>query len=243
VTLSAVTVLGFLLGVRHATDADHVVAITTIICRERTPRAAMLVGGLWGIGHTVTILIVGGAIILFGLVIPPRIGVAMELLVSAMLIVLGLMNLTGAGRRIRSQVQVHAHAHAHAHDHDHDHDHAGPDAAAHVAAHARAAFASVATLRPLAIGVVHGLAGSAAIALLVLTTIRDPARSLIYLGVFGGGTVLGMMFLTTAMMLPIALAARRFGSLEAIMARVTGAISLAFGLFLIYQVGFAGVPG
>jgi high-affinity nickel permease len=235
VTLSAVTVLGFLLGVRHATDADHVVAITTIICRERTPRAAMLVGGLWGIGHTVTILIVGGAIILFGLVIPPCVGVAMELLVSAMLIVLGLMNLTGAGRRIRSQV--------HAHAHDHDHDHAGPDAAAHVAAHARAAFASVATLRPLAIGVVHGLAGSAAIALLVLTTIRDPARSLIYLGVFGGGTVLGMMFLTTAMMLPIALAARRFGSLEAIMARVTGAISLAFGLFLIYQVGFAGVPG
>jgi High-affinity nickel-transport protein len=218
-TLFAVTALGFLLGVRHATDVDHVVAITTIVCRERTARGAMRVGALWGLGHTVTILIVGGAIVLFGLVIPPRIALVMELAVASMLIALGVMNVARAVVRRRTEVDPHPHPRAHAHPH----------------AHGARALAGM--IRPLAIGIVHGLAGSAAIALLVLTTIRDGRRAVLYLAVFGGGTVLGMMMLTTAMTLPIAFAARRFGSLERIMAGVTGAISLGFGLFLVYQHG------
>jgi hypothetical protein len=233
VTLAAVAALGFFLGVRHATDVDHVVAVTTIICRERTPRGAMMVGAVWGIGHTVTILMVGGAIILFGLVIPPRVGVAMELAVGVMLMVLGAMNLAGATRRI------HAGAHAGAPA-------AGAASAAgegsRVAAGARAGRGRprlMTVFRPLLIGVVHGLAGSAAIALLVLATIRGTARALLYLGVFGAGTIAGMMLLTTAMTLPIAAASRRFGSVERLMARVTGVISLAFGIFLLYRHGLA----
>ena len=87
--------LGFLLGVRHATDADHIVAIATIVSRQRNLRGSAMIGAVWGIGHTVTILIVGGAIILFGVVIPPRLGLAMEFSVGIMLILLGVLTLTG----------------------------------------------------------------------------------------------------------------------------------------------------
>ena len=94
-TLLSIVVLGFFLGMRHATDADHVVAVTTIVSRERSVGAAALIGVLWGVGHTLTILLVGGAIILFGIVIPPRMGLTMELSVALMLILLGVLNLTG----------------------------------------------------------------------------------------------------------------------------------------------------
>jgi hypothetical protein len=216
----ALLTLGFFLGMRHATDADHVVAVTTIVYREPTARGAVRIGALWGLGHTVTILVVGGAIIVFGLVIPVRLGLSMELAVAAMLILLGTLNLTGATRRI--------------------------DRVAHAAVRSDPQNA-LGGFRPLAVGVVHGLAGSAAIALLVLATIRDVARALLYLGVFGAGTVLGMMLLTTAMTLPIAAASRKFGSIESVMAKATGAVSLVFGLVLVYRIGivdglFSGAP-
>ena len=99
--LASLLFLGFFLGMRHATDADHVVAIATIVSRQRTLRGSALIGGAWGIGHTLTILVVGGAVILFGVVIPARVGLAMELAVGIMLVLLGLLTLTGLGRVIR----------------------------------------------------------------------------------------------------------------------------------------------
>ena len=94
VTLFSIVALGFFLGMRHATDPDHVIAVTTIVSRQRDVRHAALVGALWGVGHTVTILLVGSAIILFGLVIPPRMGLTMELAVGLMLILLGVLSLS-----------------------------------------------------------------------------------------------------------------------------------------------------
>jgi high-affinity nickel-transport protein len=91
--LLSILLLGFFLGMRHATDADHVVAVATIVSRERTLRAAAPIGVLWGLGHTLTILLVGGTIILFGIVIPPRVGLTMEFSVAVMLILLGALNL------------------------------------------------------------------------------------------------------------------------------------------------------
>ena len=93
-------VLGFLLGMRHATDADHVIAVSTIVSRQRSPWGAALIGSLWGIGHTVTIMVVGGVIILFDLVIPPRLGLAMEFSVAVMLILLGIASLFGFTTRV-----------------------------------------------------------------------------------------------------------------------------------------------
>jgi hypothetical protein len=212
-SLLAILALGFFLGMRHATDADHVMAVTTIVSRERSARSALWVGALWGVGHTATILVVGGMIVVFGLVIPPRVGLSMEFSVAVMLVVLGAMNLTGAMQRI--------------------------DEAAHGAKHHPVDDkARGLRLRPLIVGVVHGLAGSAAVALLVLTTIRDAAWALCYLAIFGGGTVLGMMLLTSAMAVPVAAASHRFGSFERVLSRATGLASIAFGLFLAYQIGF-----
>jgi high-affinity nickel-transport protein len=219
-TLFAILALGFFLGMRHATDSDHVIAVTTIVSRARSARAALWVGALWGLGHSATILTVGGAIVLFGWVIPPRLGLSMEMSVAVMLIVLGAMNLSGALSRI-DQV-AHPHRHTAALD---------DSPVPHV--HVRG------PLRPLLIGVVHGLAGSAAVALLVLTTIKSASMALLYLAIFGAGTLVGMLLLTVAMSLPISVFSRRFSNVEQLMARVTGVVSIAFGLFLAYRIGIS----
>ncbi|HEX2677531.1 MAG TPA: high-affinity nickel-transport family protein [Polyangiales bacterium] len=222
-TLLSILGLGFVLGMRHATDSDHVVAVSTIVSRERSAWAATLIGALWGVGHTFTIMAVGGAIIVFDLIIPARLGLSMELSVGVMLVVLGALNLSGAWRRIE---QV-----AHAHEH-HD------GRAAHRAHADRApALGLIWLARPLLVGVVHGLAGSAAVALLVLTTIRSVHTALLYLAVFGLGTVVGMAVLTTAFAAPLAFAAAKSDRINHYMARATGALSLAFGMLVLYKIG------
>src|ERR1700688_4106465 len=120
VTLLSIIALGFFLGMRHATDPDHVIAVTTIVSRQRSIRNAALIGVLWGLGHTITIFLVGSAIILFGVVIPPRLGLTMELSVGLMLILLGILNLSGFTRWITemftpSPDALHAHVHPHVH--------------------------------------------------------------------------------------------------------------------------------
>jgi high-affinity nickel-transport protein len=242
--LLTVLALGFFLGMRHATDADHVVAISTIVSRERSIRLASVMGALWGLGHTLTIVLVGGAILLLGVVIPTRVGLGMELSVAIMLVVLGGANLTGflgAARRIGA---ARGGAHEHDYGHDHDHGHEGGHGHAHDHEHGPLSLALLRRLgpyqvaRPLVVGVVHGLAGSAAVALLVLTTIREPAFAMAYLAVFGAGTIAGMMVITSALAMPLAYSARRFDALNRHMAWISGALSVAFGLFLIYQIGF-----
>jgi hypothetical protein len=215
----ALLVIGFVLGLRHATDSDHVVAVTTIVSRARNARAAMAIGALWGLGHTATILLVGGAIVLFGIVIPPRLGLSMELSVAAMLVVLGVMNLTGAIRAIREQAHPDSHS---AGEEPHEHRLLGVGG----------------VVRPVVVGVVHGLAGSAAVALLVLATVHSPVWAILYLSVFGIGTVLGMMALTAAMAIPIAAVAGRSRDMERLLVRATGFVSISVGLVLAYRIGF-----
>lgn len=247
IDLLALVTLGFFLGMRHATDPDHVIAVTTIVTRQRSVGDAALVGTLWGIGHTVTILAVGGAIVLLGLVIPPRIGLTMELGVALMLIVLGLLNLRGLLRWARAELAagqgVHAHPHSHGdyvHTHPHGHEPAShghrddetPQAWLDLTFGRLGAYQ---TLRPIMAGLLHGMAGSAAIALLVLATVRDPRWALGYLLVFGLGTIAGMMLITAAIGLPVAYAGARFARSLGL---VSGLVSLALGLFLVYQIGF-----
>ncbi|HZQ92829.1 MAG TPA: high-affinity nickel-transport family protein [Terriglobales bacterium] len=261
-SLFSIIALGFFLGMRHATDADHVIAVSTIVTRQRSLRSAALIGAIWGVGHTLTIVAVGAAIILFGLVIPARVGLSMEFSVGLMLIVLGVLNLTGVMRWISETFSspaavrdaaghahpVHVHSHAHAHGdyvHTHAHSH-GPERHPHRPEQnplgrldrwfGRLGFYQA--VRPLVVGVVHGMAGSAAVALLVLATIRDARWAVLYLLVFGAGTIAGMALITVALAGAIHYTQGRSAWITRNLATASGLISLGFGLFIAWEVGF-----
>ncbi len=247
--------LGFALGMRHATDPDHVVAVTAILSRERRLAAATRTGLVWGLGHSLTVLAVGCAIILLKIQVPVRLGLAMEFAVAIVLILLGLPAVGSALKSISvalglfstpitaaATVQVHSHVHSHdgiAHSHVHAHYHDGvtvhqshllePDAAYRPAPRS--------ALKSFCVGLVHGLAGSAAIALFVLSAIPQPIWGAAYLGVFCLGTVAGMMLITTAIGAPMVLAARRVGRLHRKLVLGSGLLSFCFGLFIAYQIG------
>ena len=248
--LFAILLLGFFLGMRHATDPDHVVAVTTIVSRERTMLHATLIGALWGLGHTFTILAVGSTIILFKLTIPARLGLSMELSVGLMLILLGVLNLTGVLRRAIEWItirQLGPGAHSHfllgrrmVHTHDEDGEPILMDSVSMLGWTPQwwKQLGLFHILRPLLVGIVHGLAGSAAVALLVLTAISRPSWAIGYLLIFGLGTVAGMMLITAAIALPFAYSLRHFVRLNRGLAMASGFVSVAFGLFLCYQTGF-----
>ena len=187
-----------LLGMRHATDPDHIVALTTIIDRERSTWRSSRLGVMWGLGHTLTICVVGGAIVLFKLAFTPRIGLSMEFSVALMLVVLGYLNLTRPS----------------------------------------AAPRDVSSLRPFLVGMVHGMAGSAAATLIILPLIDEAGLALLYLGVFGLGTVVGMAAITMAIVAPAMYAGARLARMQDRIRFASGVLSLAFGMYLGYKVGF-----
>jgi sulfite exporter TauE/SafE len=227
--------LGLILGMRHSTDADHVVAISTIVSKQRSIRSAALIGCVWGLGHTITIFLVGSLIILFNVEIPPRLGLSMEFSVAVMLVLLGILNLTGVMQKIAARFT--------------------PSGFVSAPSLVESSFTESTNrqpedssnrlglfqwLRPLVIGLVHGLAGSAAVALLVLSTIHSPVWATFYLIVFGAGTMIGMMIMTAAIVMPLAFAGNRFNTVSKYLGVISGLVSLCFGCFLIYQLGFLG---
>ncbi|WP_437567424.1 high-affinity nickel-transport family protein [Sorangium sp. So ce542] len=218
--------LGFSLGIRHATDADHVIAVATIVSRVRSLGVALLIGAMWGLGHTVTLMLIGGGILLFGLVVPPHVGLAMELTVALMLIGLGAYHLLRIYRAVRrGEPQAPSAEHHDGHRH-------GVGWADRVFGGSRLYV----SLRPLLIGVVHGVAGSAAVALLVLTTVHDPRWGLGYIALFGAGTIAGMMLITGMLAVPFAYTGARFGGMHRALGAAAALLSVGFGLFLAYDI-------
>ena len=247
-TIFPILLFGFFLGMRHATDSDHVVAVTTIVSRQRNIGSAAWTGVFWGIGHSLTLLVVGGAIILFGLVVPERLGMSLEFCVALMLILLGALNLRAAMRSVENvaaqgqHVHEHLHRHGdyvHSHTHGHEPNLHGHDPGAVPPAQLDRRFGRLRfyqALRPIVIGTVHGLAGSAAVALLVLPIIHDPLWAMAYLVIFGVGTIAGMMLITAAIAVPVSYSTR-FRFLHQHLGTAAGVLSLAFGFFLVYQIG------
>jgi high-affinity nickel-transport protein len=255
----AIALLGLVLGMRHATDPDHVIAVTTILSRERRLAVAARIGVVWGLGHTLTVLMVGAAIIVFKIAIPIRLGLAMEFAVAIVLILLGIGSATDlirkAANRIRGKSSsadaliVHAHPHAHGGSiHSHPHVHVGAHEGLadgthrdHRIALDADAPASLAWRRPLlrsfGVGLVHGLAGSAAIALLVLSAIPEPLWATVYLAIFCVGTIIGMALITTAIATPFVVVSRRASRIHQGLVTGSGLLSFGFGLFLAYQIG------
>src|ERR1700722_12406966 len=259
-----IALLGLLLGMRHATDPDHVIAITTILSREHRIGAAARIGVIWGLGHTLTVLMVGAAIIAFKIAIPTRLGLAMEFGVAVVLILLGVGAASSIVRRITRHVggdsicdsdslAMHSHPHTHSsatHTHPHihleSHDHHLHTDPAACSLHKEfnplddmpLSFAARRPLlRSFSVGLIHGLAGSAAIALLVLTAIPQPLWATLYLAVFCLGTIIGMGLITTAIAAPFMMASRQVSWFHQGFVTSAGLISLGFGMFLVYQIG------
>jgi hypothetical protein len=191
-------ITSLMLGMRHATDPDHVVAVTTIVGRERSVAKAAWIGAVWGVGHTITLLLVGGAIIAFKIGFNARLGLSLELSVAIMLIVLGLLNIFDV----------------------------------------RAKTHRISASRPFFVGIVHGLAGSAGAALLIVPLIDDPRWAALYLFTFGLGTIVGMAVITLTIAVPSLLATAHMPSLQRSLRLASGTVSLVFGIYLAHKIGF-----
>jgi len=195
---SSPLILGLALGLRHALDADHLIAMATIVSRERSLPRAALYGARWGVGHGLSLFLVGIAVVLLGIPFPKSLGHALELGVGAMLVALGISALLRRdGLTTRAAVRP--------------------------------------TRRPFLVGVAHGLAGSGALAILVLATIRSPIEGLVYIGIFGLGSIGGMFGMSALMSLPFVVAARREGQSPVWMGHGAALASVAFGVYYIAQ--------
>ncbi|MDX6383762.1 MAG: hypothetical protein QOK48_1335 [Blastocatellia bacterium] len=231
-SLSIVSLLafGFVLGLKHAVDADHLAAVSTMASERRSLFSSSLIGALWGLGHTISLTAAGVLLIVLHLQISKTVEQSLEFGVGLMLVGLGVNALRKLARGGHVHIHVHQHGgHAHAHPHVHErvqkeerHTHHGLKFGA----------------RPLLVGLVHGLAGSAALMLLILTTISSPLVSLLYIMIFGAGSIGGMMFMSTLFALPARLTAARFSRANFALRCLAGLFSLSFGLFMIYRIGF-----
>ena len=222
--------LGFVLGLKHALDADHLAAVSTMASERRSLFSSSLIGALWGLGHALSLMIGGVFVILLHFEIGERTGKALEFCVGLMLVGLGVNALHKLARGGHMHIHVHEHdGHWHAHPHIHDGRHKDE-------LHAHHGLKLGA--RPLLIGLMHGMAGSAALTLLVLTTIPSRLVGFLYIVIFGTGSIGGMMIMSTLFALPSRLTARRFARADFVLRSLAGVFSFSFGAFMIYQIGF-----
>ena len=224
----AILGFGFVLGLRHALDVDHLAAVSTLVSQRGGLLRSSLIGAVWGLGHTAALLAAGIVVIALDGEIRPRVAQALELGVAIMLVGLGLNLLWALGQG--GTIHLHGHEHGGRH-HVHPHRHApdeSPDHAQHHPPMVR---------RPFLVGLVHGLAGSTALMLAVLATIPSPAVALAYILVFGIGSVGGMMLMSTILGLPLALAREHFVRAELTLRALAGLGSVAIGLVLAWRIG------
>lgn len=251
-----ILILGLMLGIRHAFDADHLVAVTTIVSEYRNPLRAVWIGVSWGLGHTTTLFLAGGILLLLNVHIPQRLALFFEFLVGIMLILLGIQTLLSFRRQ-----KVHIHAHRHSDDEPelHQHFHIHEETPGHTHAHSRweslrkilvagmvpgehgvdrnrGALAPFFRLKSYVVGTVHGLAGSAALMLLVLANVESARIGFTYLLVFGLGTIVSMGVISIFISLPFSISGR-MPRLNRVVQTAAGTFSIVFGMVLMYQIG------
>ncbi|MDO8578233.1 MAG: hypothetical protein Q7R50_03535 [Dehalococcoidales bacterium] len=249
-----ILLLGLLLGVRHAFDADHLVAVTTIVSDYKNPLRAVWVGISWGLGHTLTLFLAGILLLMLHIQMPPKMALGFEFLVGIMLLLLGTQTLLSFRRH---KVHVHAHRHDGGSEHKHFHLHeATPDHAhahlaqkenlgkvlaadilpgEHHAGEVKGKPAPLFRIKSFLVGTVHGLAGSAALMLLVLADIRSTAAGVSYILLFGLGTAVSMGLISIFISLPFSVS-KGIPSLNRAVQATAGLFSIIFGLFLMYKI-------
>ena len=259
-SLWEVLVLGLVLGVRHAFDADHLVAVSTIVSEYRNPLRAIWIGVSWGLGHTTTLLLAGGALLLLNLQVSEDLALFFEFGVGVMLVILGLQTFHVFRRR---KVHIHSHRHSgsesepHQHFHSHeasaDHSHhnsgrwgslmrllvAGITAGEHRLENVKKDAKLYFRLKSYVVGTVHGLAGSAALMLLALASMRSTWEGVMYILVFGLGSVVSMGIISIFTSLPFS-SSSRLPRLNRLLQLAAGTFSIIFGLALMYEIGIAG---
>ena len=227
----AVLSLGLIFGLKHATEVDHVVAVSTIVSQHRNVFRSAVIGGLWGIGHTASLLIIGALVLSLKVAIPERVSSWLEFAVALMIIGLGANALWRA-------LKGGSHVHRHEHDHDgvaHVHVHFHDQETTHKPNRAHSHAVSGVGLKPVVIGTMHGLAGSGALTLLVLTQIKSAWVGFMYLAIFGVGSIVGMLVMSGLIGLPFALSATRLTGLHHRLQTAAACFSIAFGLWYAYS--------
>jgi ABC-type nickel/cobalt efflux system permease component RcnA len=233
----ALLALGLMFGLKHATEVDHVVAVSTLVSEHRNLWRAAIVGALWGAGHTTSVLLVGVLVLVYRVTIPPNVAKWLEFGVALMIIGLGVLAITRVFRR-RPDVHLHRHSHdgqSHVHLHFHEHGTEHTSAASSTSSFHSHAISRIG-LKPILVGALHGLAGSAALTLLLLTQIQQVWLSLAYLALFGIGSTVGMMLMSGLIGLPFVLSGRGLTKINYGLQTVSGSLSIVFGLWYAYQV-------
>jgi ABC-type nickel/cobalt efflux system permease component RcnA len=247
-TALSILFVGLLLGMKHATEADHLAAVATLATRQSSLAQTLRQGVAWGIGHTLTLMLFGGAVLALGQVISPSLEQALETAVGIMLIVLGADVLR---RLVRDRIHFHVHRHVAGPEHVHAHSHRGeapprrgmdesrgPRGPRHAEAPHLHEHAKRWPLRALAVGMMHGLAGSAALVMLSLQAVPSVALGLGYITLFGAGSIFGMALLSVAIAVPLKLSAAYLTRMHHSMTALVGLFSCVLGAFMVLEVGY-----
>jgi sulfite exporter TauE/SafE len=225
ISIFTILAMGFVLGIKHAIEPDHVIAVSTIASQSKKLYRSTLAGVFWGIGHTSTLFLTGIILILMKGEIPEKWAMSLEFLVGIMLVYLGLSTILSF-----KNIHVHQHEqngiehtqyHSHLHKGDHKHNHSQNN---------------VSYIKSMLIGFVHGLAGSGAMVLLTMSTVNSVWEAIFFILIFGVGTVIGMLFFTTIIGIPFVYSAKKV-NLNKTLTRITGVISTVFGIYYMYNLG------
>lgn len=227
--------LGFLIGIRHALEADHIAAVSAIVSDAKSVRQAVRQGTVWGVGHTVMLFLLGTAVVVLDAELPARFAQGLELAVAVMLVLLGV---DVVRRALRDRMHFHAHTHADGTTHFHAHTHPGEND--HDPNRHRHRHVEKFPLRAMLVGMMHGMAGSAALILLTLSAVDSIGIALLYMFLFGLGSILGMAMFSLIIAVPLRASARGLTWVHNGVQLALGAASLIIGLTLAWEVGITG---
>jgi len=235
-SIMSILFVGLLLGIKHATEADHLAAVATLASGKNSLAQTVRLGVAWGVGHTLMLMLFGGLVLWLGTRIPPRLEQALEMAVGVMLVALGVDVLR---RLARQRIHFHVHRHNSGVRHFHAHSHAvaavkNGYSSSHLHRHETG---HTTPLRALVVGMMHGMAGSAALIALSLATVSSWRMGLLYIAVFGVGSIIGMALLSVVITLPLRWTASNFEVLHKGLTGLVGGFSCALGAFVFYQIG------
>jgi len=231
-----ILLMGFLLGMRHAVESDHVAAVASLVSKSPGLHESIRLGSFWGLGHTLTLFAFGSAVMLLDQLIPDHMAMLLEFAVGIMLVLLGIDVL----RRLMLE-RMHLHAHRHADGTLHMHIHAHSDEVPHTASiHDEHQHSGQLPLRALLVGMMHGMAGSAALIVLTLQSVQSFSMALVYMALFGVGSIVGMAVLSVAIMLPLQHTAGRFAAMHQYLQLGICSLTVLIGISIMTSIGMSG---